>query len=189
LRVLLASESEEHMSELARIVESLGHSVVARSTAIAAAAEMTARAHPDVALVGLGEDSSHALGLIAKIVQDASCPVIAVLTTKDTAFIDEAARLGVFAYLIDGDAEELHGALGVTLSRFRAYHNLEGAFGRRAVIERAKGIVMERHHVNEAEAFELMREQSRHSGKKVVDLAQAIADGHGLLPALPLRSG
>jgi AmiR/NasT family two-component response regulator len=174
------------MKTLAVSVESLGHSVVATSTDISAVAAMTARVHPDVALVGLGESSEHALGLIRSIVQGASSPVIALLPAKDAAFIDEAGRLGVFANVINGDAEELQGALGITLSRFRAYDDIQGAFGRRAIIERAKGIMMERHHVSEAEAFELLREQSRHGGMKVVDLAQAIADGHPLLPARPV---
>jgi AmiR/NasT family two-component response regulator len=186
LRVLLANETEDHLTKLAAIVESLGHCVVATSTDVAGVAELTARLQPDVALVRLGESSEHALELIQRIVKDASSPVIALLATKDTAFIDEAGRLGVFAYLVDGDAEELQSVLGITLSRFRAYHDLEGAFGRRAVIERAKGIMMERHQLSEADAFELLRARSRRTGKKIVELAQAIMDGHGILPANPV---
>ena len=106
---------------------------------------LTAREHPDVALVGLGESSNHALELIDRIVREASCPVIALLEGHDREFIDEAAKRGVFAYLVDGDADELQSALDITLCRFAEYHNLQGAFGRRAITERAKGILMERH--------------------------------------------
>jgi AmiR/NasT family two-component response regulator len=183
LRVLLANEREEHMMLVAAIVESLGHRVIATSTDVSGVGALTASKHPDVALVGLGESSEHALELIGRIVREASCPVIALLGGKDRAFVDEAAKRGVFAYVVDGDAEQLQGALDITLSRFREYHSLQGAFGRRAVIERAKGIVMERHHVNEEQAFALLRDQSRHSGRKLIELAQAINDGHALLPA------
>jgi AmiR/NasT family two-component response regulator len=185
LRVLLANEREEHMLLLAAIVESLEHRVVATSTDVSDVGALTAAVHPDVALVRLGESSRHALELIERIVREASCPVIALLPGKDTAFIDQAARRGVFAYLIDGDAEELQGALEITLSRFNEYHALQGAFGRRAIIERAKGILMERHHIDEQHAFALLREQARNSGKKLVEIAQAITDGHALLPADP----
>ena len=63
---------------------------------------MTAREHPDVALVGLGSSSEHALELISEIVREASCPVIAILHADDPAYIHEAAKRGVFAYIIDG---------------------------------------------------------------------------------------
>jgi response regulator NasT len=185
LRVLLANEREDHMVLVTTILESLEHRVVATSSDVANVGALTAAVHPDVALVGLAESSQHALALIERIVHEASCPVIALLPAKDSGFIDQAARRGVFAYLIDGDAEELQGALDVTLSRFNEYHALQGAFGRRAIIERAKGIVMERHHIDEQRAFALLREQARNSGKKLVDIAQAITDGYALLPADP----
>ena len=71
------------------------------------------------------------------------------------------------------------------LRRFAEYHDLQGAFGRRALIERAKGILMERHGIDEASAFEMLREQSRTANRKLVDLATAVVDGHRLLPRDP----
>jgi hypothetical protein len=50
------------------------------------------RERPDVALVGLGLSSEHALDLITEMVREASCPVIALLTAKDPAYVREAAR-------------------------------------------------------------------------------------------------
>ena len=62
---------------------------------------------------------------------------------------------------------------------------LESALERRAVIERAKGILMERHSVDEREAFELLRDHARASSRRVVDVAQSVLDGHALLPRQP----
>ena len=73
-------------------------------------------------------------------------------------------------------------AIEIVLLRFAEYHNLEGAFGRRAVTERAKGILMERHAIGEEQAFELLRSQARKGNRKPVDIAQAVVDGHALLP-------
>jgi AmiR/NasT family two-component response regulator len=75
------------------------------------------------------------------------------------------------------------------LRRFTEYHDLEGAFGRRAVTERAKGILMERHSVDEARAFELLRDHARNTNRKLVDVANAIVDGHRLLPGRPSQPG
>ena len=71
------------------------------------------------------------------------------------------------------------------LRRFTEYHDLEGAFGRRAVTERAKGILMERHSVDDAGAFEMLRDQSRRANTKLADVAAAVVDGHRLLPKQP----
>jgi AmiR/NasT family two-component response regulator len=71
------------------------------------------------------------------------------------------------------------------LRRFAEYNDLKGAFGRRALTERAKGILMERHAIDEATAFEMLREQSRVDNRKLIDLAVAIVDGHRLLPRQP----
>jgi AmiR/NasT family two-component response regulator len=68
------------------------------------------------------------------------------------------------------------------LRRFAEYHDLQGAFGRRALTERAKGILMERHSVDEAAAFKMIRDHSRASNLRLVDVATAVVDGHRLLP-------
>ena len=181
LRVLIANERAERLQTTTGIVAAMGHEVIARSLEVSEVAAATAETRPDVALVGLGESSEHALDLISRIVQEAACPVIAILETSDPDFVNEAAKRGVFAYITDGDPEQLQSAIDIVLRRFAEYHNLEGAFGRRAMTERAKGILMERHEIDEQEAFELLRSQSRHSGRKLIEIAEAVATSHLLL--------
>jgi AmiR/NasT family two-component response regulator len=114
--------------------------------------------------------------------------VIALLTAEEPAYVKEAAKRGVFAYIVDTTPEELQSAIDVTLQRFTEYHNLQGAFGRRAVIEQAKGILMARNGVDADRAFALLRDHSQRTGQKIVDVAEAIVDSHLLLlpAALPL---
>ena len=119
--------------------------------------------------------------LIAEIVHEAHCPVIALLSAKDPAYVKEAAKRGVFAYIVDTTPEELQSAIDVTLQRFTEYHNLQGAFGRRASIEQAKGILMARHSLNADRAFEMLRDHSQHNGQRLADVASAIVDSHLLL--------
>jgi two-component system, response regulator / RNA-binding antiterminator len=183
LRVLIANERQDRLEATTAVVEKLGHVVAARELDITDVAGTTARMRPDVALVAVGESTDRALVLIARIVQEAACPVIALLEVEDVAFIREAARRGVFAYLVDGEMEELESALDITLERFAEFQNLEGAFGRRAITERAKGILMERHRIDEQEAFELLRVQARNTGRKLVDVAEAVVEGYLLLPS------
>jgi response regulator NasT len=188
LRVLIANERKDRLAVVAPIVIALGHEVIAREIDIDEVGAVTARERPDVALVGLGDSSAHALGLIDKIVREAACPVIVLLHARDPEFIKEASKRGVFAHISDAEVDDWQSAIDIVLRRFAEYHELEGAFGRRALTERAKGILMERHAIDEAGAFELMRETSRIENRKMIDLATAIVDGYRLLPRLPQSS-
>ena len=188
LRVLIANERRDRLALLAEVVAGLGHEVIAREIDVREVGAVTAREHPDVALVGLGLSSQHALQLIAEIVHEAACPVIALLSAKDPAYVNEAAKRGVFAYIVESTPQELQSAIDITLRRFAEYHNLQGAFGRRAVIEQAKGILMARHAIDQERAFRMLRAHSQRNGHKVVDVAEAIVESHLLLvPSLPER--
>jgi AmiR/NasT family two-component response regulator len=185
LRVLIANERKDRLAVVAPIVVALGHEVIAREVDVADVGAVTAREQPDVALVGLGESSEHALDLIDKIVREAACPVIVLIHARNPEFVKEASKRGVFAHISDADVEDWQSSIDIVLRRFAEYHDLEGAFGRRALIERAKGILMERHATDETNAYNMLREQSRVNNRKLLDLAAAIVDGHRLLPKQP----
>jgi AmiR/NasT family two-component response regulator len=185
LRVLIANERRDRLELVVPIVVALGHEVIAREIEVADVGAVTAKERPDVALVGLGASSQHALELIDKIVHEAACPVIALLHAPDPAFVREASKRGVFAHISDIDVEDWSSSIDIVLRRFAEYHDLEGAFARRATIERAKGILMERHSIDEDAAFSLLRDRSRVDNRKLIDLAVAVVDGHRLLPKQP----
>jgi response regulator NasT len=164
LRVLIANERPERLAALTRTLAALGHVVVAGSVDLEEIGATTRREHPDVALVALGESSEHALDMISKVVREAACPVITLLESSEPGFVNEAAKRGVFAYIADGDSEQL-----------------QSTFARRATIERAKGILMAVHGLDERKAFDLLRSHSQRSGRRLLDLAEAVADSHQLL--------
>src|SRR5580693_6122485 len=87
LRVLIANERLDRLELTAQVVTALGHEVIARETEVKQVAAVTAREQPDVALVGLGISSKHALDLIGEIVHESSCPVIALLNELDPAYV------------------------------------------------------------------------------------------------------
>jgi AmiR/NasT family two-component response regulator len=189
LRVLIANERKDRLVLVARIVVALGHEVIAREIDVEDVGAVTARERPDVALVGLGESSEHALDLIDKIVRQAACPVIVLLHSPDHNFVTEASKLGAFAHISDADVEDWQSAIDIVLRRFAEYHDLQGAFGRRAIIERAKGILMERHSTDEPAAFEMLRAHARSNNRKLLDVATAVVDAQRLLPKRARRPG
>lgn len=185
LQVLIANEQHERLDNITAIVEALGHEIVGRAVHIGEVALLSRSTRADVALVGLGLDGEHALEQISKIVQEAACPVIALIDAEDPRYVQEAAKRGIFAYVVlnGEEAAELQGAIDITLRRFAEFHNLEGAFGRRATIEQAKGILMERNGIDAKAAFALLKSHSQQNGGKLIDVAQAITQTHQLLPS------
>src|SRR6266540_2218064 len=166
LRVLIADGEGPRLREVTQTVVALGHDVIAHESGLSDVGPATARLKPDVAVVIVGESSEHSLGMIDRIVR-------------------EAAWRGIFAYLThEGDPAQLQSSMDIVLRRFAEYHNLEGAFGRRALLERAKGILMERHSIDEREAFEMLRQEARRNSRKIVEVAEAVLAAHPMMRQL-----
>jgi AmiR/NasT family two-component response regulator len=161
LRVLVADESRRHLEPVGEALSRLGHEVIALEVELGETARATHEHRPDLAIVALHEDTHHALELIRGIVDEATCPVCLLAADPSREFLTEAARHGVFAHLDSTDSTELAGGIQIAVERYRQFRDLLGAFDRRARIERAKGLLMERHGLPEDEAFERLRRQAR----------------------------
>jgi AmiR/NasT family two-component response regulator len=189
LRVLVADEDRRALDDLGRTLTDLGHEVTPYAVSVSEAAQLIAAEDPDLAFVMAHRDDEHALALIGEAVEYASGPVIAHIRGGDVDFVARAAERGISAWIETTSPEAVQGAIEVALRRYRdaaqlseKVDQLETALERRSVIERAKGIVMERHQIDEHAAFELLREHARSSNRRVLDVARAVIDGHGLLP-------
>jgi response regulator NasT len=192
LRVLLADEDEKKLQRLGDVLKELGHIVTPFAVSVREAAEIIAREDPDLAIVAVHEDDEHALELIGEAVEYAGGPVIVQVPGGDTDFVARAAERGVSAWVESAQPNSVQAAIEVSMRRYREARQLnekvdqlQGAIERRAIIERAKGILMERHGVGEREAFELLRENARSASRRVVDVAMSVVDGHALLPRAP----
>ena len=190
LRVLIADEDESKLEGLRMTLEELGHEVIPFAVSVREAAELIAREDPNLTIVMVHQDDEHALSLIAEAVEYASGPVIATVRDGDANFVARAAENGISAYVEGTAPQSVQGAIEISLRRYSEAEKLagkvdqlEGALERRVIIERAKGILMERHDADERRAFELLRENARSNSRRVVDVAQAVVDGHALLPS------
>jgi response regulator NasT len=190
LRVLLADEDKSALEHLAGVLDGLGHEVVPFAVSVQEAIDLIAREDPDLAIVVVHHDDQHGLALIGETVEFASGPVIVHLRAGEGLdVVARAADLGIAAYLDSSEPQDVQATIEVALRRYREQERLnqkidqlETALARRATIERAKGILMERHQLDEREAFERLREHARAGSRRVVDIAQAVLDGHALLP-------
>jgi response regulator NasT len=189
LRILAADEDESTLRATDELLAGLGHEVTAHAVSPTQAAELIARDDPDLSVVVVDDDDAHALDLIEEIKEYARGPLIVLLSSHESHFISSAAERGIDAFARPQSDDEVKAAIELVMKRHaekaqleEQVEQLEGALERRGTIERAKGILMERHGVDERHAFELMRQQARRSNRRVVELAHAVADGHSLLP-------
>jgi hypothetical protein len=163
--------------------------VVAREVEVDDVGPVTARERPDVALVGLGESSQHALTLIERIVQEFACPVIVLIHAPDPDFVKEASKRGTFAYITD--AEPGTGRVRST-SFCAASPSTTTSRAPRPPGDHRSG-QGHPHGTSPGErgrCLEMLRDHSRAANRKLVDIASAVVDGRALLPkggpALPL---
>ena len=189
LRVLTANEDRDALEGLSALLARLGHDVTSRAVSVAEAADLIAAEDPDLSLVRLHHDDEHALALIEELSESASGPVIAVVDVADPQFISEAAERGISAFAQLVDEASVQAAIEVAVRRHaesealsEKVDQLETALERRTLIERAKGILMERHGIDDRAAFGMLRSQARRTNHKVVDVARAVETGQPLLP-------
>lgn len=188
LRVLAADEDRDALDATVRMLGELGHEVTACAVAVREAAARIAADDPDLAVVVLHDDPQHALELIDEISEYASGPVIVLVEEDDPAFVKAAAERGLDAVARPDSTEAVQSAIELALQRHaerrrlaEQVDKLSSALERRATIERAKGILMERHGIGEREAFERLRAHARSHNQTVVSVAGAVAEGHALL--------
>ena len=187
-RVLIVNEDGVRFNVVRATLEGLGHEPIRGAASALDVPAMLEQLQPDVALVGRRGSASHALELVAAIVHEGCCPVILLLPERDAGYVRAGARRGAFACVGVLGPEEMQGALDIAVERFAQYRDLQAAFGGRAIIEQAKGILMARNRVDQEEAFELLRNHARSHSQKLVHVAEAVVTSHQLLLPEPGES-
>ncbi len=189
LRILTADEDESTLLATDAMLEALGHTVTGHATNVSGAGDLIVREDPDLSIVVVDDDDEHALDLIEEMGEYARGPIIALVGGHEPGFVSSAAERGIYAFARLRFLDEVQGAIELAMRRHaettrltEQVAQLESALERRGTIERAKGILMERHAVDERAAFEMLRQQARRSNRRVIELALAVVDGHALLP-------
>lgn len=189
LRILVADEDRAALERLALILRQLGHETIAFAIRVEEVARKVVGEEPDLSMVVLHDDDDHALALIEEIAAYARGPVVALTLREDPEFVGRAADRGIDAYARPETPDAVQSAIELALRRRSELDRLEtkvdqleGALERRAVIERAKGILMERHGIDQLTAFERLRTHARAGRRRVVDVAREVSEGVLELP-------
>jgi two-component system, response regulator PdtaR len=187
-RVLLANDDKDELAALAQLVEGAGHEVVALAITTPEAGDAIVEQQPDLAMILIEGDEEHGLELMVEIRSFAEIPLVVLARSISDEALRRAADQTMEVLHLPGAAETVAEVIRLALSRHaeqsqmeRRLSDLDGMLERRSKIEQAKGILMERHAVDDIDAFTMIRDHARANQLPVVDVAASIVTARELL--------
>ncbi len=182
LRILIADDEAVIRLGLRTMLEDHGYQVVGEAGDGPRALDLVQKVRPDLVFLDIKMPSASGLEVARTLLAVHSIPVIILTAYSDRAFVDEAKDAGVLTYLVKPIQEnELMPAIELAMARFREIQalrqeigDLQEALRTRKVVERAKGILMRVHGIDEAEAFARIQRQSRTSRRAMTTVAEEI---------------
>jgi response regulator NasT len=161
-----------------------GFEVVAEARDGVEAVALAERTAPDVALLDVKMPRLDGVEAARRILARRSLPIVMVTAFSERELVERAIEAGVFAYLVKPFREpDLLPAIAAARARHAELEearaegdSLRDALAARKVIERAKGLLMERQGLSEADAYARIRRVSQHTGRPLREVAEALAE-------------
>jgi AmiR/NasT family two-component response regulator len=188
-RILIAEDNDLVSLTLEEQLKGLGYDVIGIARTGTEAIDLAMRLVPDVILMDIRMPEIDGTEAALRINQQRSLPIIMLTAYTDKETVRRAEAAGVLGYLVKPISEnDLPPAINIALARFRELqslrsevHNLQDSLEARKLIERAKGILMQRLAITEREAYERLRQRARDKRAKMKDIARAIIEAEELL--------
>jgi two-component system, response regulator PdtaR len=182
LRVLIADDDPIIRLDLKQMLENLDYEVVAEAGDGRQAVEQAREVQPDICILDVKMPVMDGIEAVTHITEENIAPTILLTAYSDRELVDRAKDAGVFAYLVKPfKPSDLPPAIEVARSRYEQNATLTKEVGSlnerleaRKLIDRAKGILMEEHNVNESEAYRRIQLQSMNLRKSMKEVAEAI---------------
>lgn len=195
LRILIADDEAVIRLGLRAMLEAQGYRVVGEAADGTRAVDLVSKLKPDLVFLDIKMPGMDGLQAATRLMGERAVPVVILTAYSDREFVDAAKDSGVLAYLVKPVREsDLRPAIEVAMARFREIQTLRGEVGgledileSRKLIERAKGILMRKLGIDEAEAFVRIQRESRNTRRPMKEVAHEIIEGERLGNREPLR--
>lgn len=181
-RIVLAHGGPDGGSTIAGAIRSMGHGVEAVVRTAGLLVDAATRCDPDLLIASTELDDGPAVDALIQLSADHPRPAIVIAPNADGDDVQEALQDHVMAFLVEPvDEQDLRPAIELVMVRFREFQDLreeveglQAALKARKVIERAKGILMKEHGLDEATAFRRLQRSATDGRTKLVGVAEAI---------------
>ncbi len=176
---------DDHAPSRAAVAEAViaqGGQVKGNGSRVEDVVHLVGKHRPDVVIMAVGLPDGDGVEAARQVMASGACPVVMLTSHTDTAVAARAIGAGVLAFLVKPlRAEEVGPALDVAVSRFRELtamrqenEALKRTLETRKLIERAKGILMQRLGLSEPDAFRRIQKTAMDSRRPMAEVAQAL---------------
>jgi len=181
-RIVIIDDSLGSRVALRKALVRLGFQVTAEGASGPEALRLVRDLNPDVVFLAVGLPEMDGLSAAAQILEAHPLPIIILSSQLEPELIQRAKEAGVMTYMVKPlREEELLPAIELAVSRFEEFtalrkenESLKRTLEGRKVIERAKGVLMEREKISEQDAFSRIQKASMNTRRSMAEIAQAI---------------
>jgi response regulator NasT len=189
LRILIGEDESVTALGLEQDLRSLGHSVIGIAGDGATAVAMAKNLSPDLVILDVRMPHLGGLEAAAQIHAERAVPIIIVTAYSDADTVEKAASIPIFHYLVKPvTAAQLSAAIAVAEARHQEWaaqrresDELRKRLDDRKVIERAKGILMEREGITESAAYKVLQRTSQSRNMSMADLSRSLLAAEDLM--------
>jgi len=189
MRILVVEDETLVGMGLQNKLVSLGHEVVAQAASEVEAQELFTKLAPDVVLMDIRLNGGDGITLARDLLRIRHVPMIVISAYSDPELVKRAGEAGVFGYLVKPiEQGQLSAQLEVAVRRFREHEQLRlekeqltQNLETRKLVERAKGILMRRLHMDEQDAHKRLQQESQKRRISLSELAKKIIESEELL--------
>ncbi len=182
LRIVVADDEPDMLDYYQHVLPALGHEVVGTAVTGRDLVDKCLALRPDLAVTDIRMPDMDGIEAADAIYRQAPLPVVLVSAYHDTALIERAENDHILAYLVKPIKQaDLEPAIGLAVRRFEQFEalrkeaaDLRQALLDRKVIERAKGVLMDKARLNEHDAFCRLQKLARTQNRKLVEIAHMI---------------
>jgi AmiR/NasT family two-component response regulator len=185
-RVIIADDESLIRMDLREMLTNLGYLVVGEVADGRSAVNQARELRPDVVIMDIKMPDMDGIEAAKVLTEERISPVVLLSAYSQRDLVQRAREAGVVAYLVKPyREEELSPAIEIALARFSEFQDLQKqvadlqeALETRKLVDRAKGILMDKQGLNEADAFRKIQKMSMDNRKPMKDVAEAIILAH-----------
>jgi len=182
IRIMIVSEDRSFSLSLSAMLQDLGYTVVACARKAADAIAKEPQLSPDLVIMDIPMDTRAGLQALRRFLEQHALPIVLITGLIEPELVEQADAIGVSGYMARPVSQkDIQPALVLARSRFKQLRSLKqeivdlkNMLRSRKLIEQAKGLLMERECIPEAEAFRRIQCMSRNQNIPMAALSQAI---------------